>query len=253
MRRQLGVGGRLRNHVVHSALPGDMTQTMSRHALNEKRPLLLASIAVAVAYYWFRDAAIPEMFLVALKGSAVGLLAIYAYLRHAHPDARVLTWMLGLGALGDITIEYDFTIGGLCFFLAHIFALNLFLRHRREHLTTSQKGVAVALLVLTPLIAWTLPADRAAAFGVAFYALTLGGMAGSAWVSTFPRYRVGLGAVLFVASDLLIFAELGPMAESAIPYLAIWPLYYVGQFLICIGVIQNLRRLPTGLRLASSR
>lgn len=230
-----------------------MTQAMSKHALNEKRPLLLASIAAAIAFYWFRDAAIPEMFLVALKGSAVALLAIYAYLRHAHSDARVLTWMLGLGALGDVAIEYDFTIGGLCFFLAHIFGLNLFLRHRRQSLTSSQKGAAVALLVLTPLIAWTLPADRAAASGVALYALTLGGMAASAWVSTFPRYRVGLGAVLFVASDLLIFAELGPLAESPIPYLAIWPLYYLGQFLICIGVIQSLRKPPAGLRLASSR
>lgn len=226
---------------------------MPKRALNEKRPFLLASIAAAIAYYWFRDAAIPEMFLVALKGSAVALLAVYAYLRHSHPDARLLVWVMGLAALGDIAIEYDFTIGGMFFFLAHIFALSLFLRHRRDTLTSSQKGVAVALLVLTPLIAWTLPEDRAVAAGVALYALTLGGMAASAWASTFPPYRVGLGAVLFVVSDLLIFAEMGPLFGSPLTQAAIWPAYYVGQFLICTGVIQGLPKPPPGLRLASSR
>ncbi len=42
---------------------------------------------------------------------------------------------------------------------------------------------------------------------------------------------------MFVASDLLIFARLGPLATSPLPGLLIWPLYYFGQFLICIGVV----------------
>ena len=44
-------------------------------------------------------------------------------------------------------------------------------------------------------------------------------------------------AVMFAVSDLLIFADLGPLADSALPGLLIWPLYYFGQFLICTGVI----------------
>ena len=47
---------------------------------------------------------------------------------------------------------------------------------------------------------------------------------------------MALGAVLFVVSDLLIFARLGPLAGSAIPPLAIWPLYFAGQVLIATGV-----------------
>ena len=66
-------------------------------------------------------------------------------------------------------------------------------------------------------------------------------MAATAWASRFSRYHVGIGAVLFVISDLLIFAEFGPLAESTIPSLLIWPLYYAGQFLICTGIIQTLR------------
>lgn len=226
---------------------------MPRRALNEKRPFLLASITAAAAFYWFQNAEVPELLVVALKGSAVALLAAYAFLRHSHRDARLLTWMLGLGALGDIAMQYDFTIGGLVFFLAHLFALTLFLGHRRDTLTASQKLAAVALLLLTPLIAWVLPQDRPAAPGIALYALALGGMAASAWASDFPRYRVGAGAVLFVLSDLLIFAQMGPLAESVLPRLAIWPTYYLGQFLICVGVIQSLRKRAPELRLVGSQ
>ncbi len=95
---------------------------MSRHALYEKRPLLLASIVAAVAYFFARDAEIPEILAIALKGASVGLLAAYAWLRHSAPDARVLTWVLGVAELGDVAIEYDQRIGGLLFFAGHVFA-----------------------------------------------------------------------------------------------------------------------------------
>ena len=77
---------------------------------------------------------------------------------------------------------------------------------------------------------------------VAFYALGLGAMAATAWLSSFSRYRLGLGAVMFVASDLLIFAQMSLLADSPLPGLLIWPLYYFGQFLICVGVVGELRR-----------
>ena len=35
---------------------------------------------------------------------------------------------------------------------------------------------------------------------------------------------------------------MGPMAQSPIPHLLVWPLYYFGQFLITVGVIGALRR-----------
>ena len=53
---------------------------------------------------------------------------------------------------------------------------------------------------------------------------------------------VGLGALLFVASDLLIFARLGHVLDEALTGWFVWPLYYAGQFLICTGVIRAVRR-----------
>jgi uncharacterized membrane protein YhhN len=61
----------------------------------------------------------------------------------------------------------------------------------------------------TVIIAYLLPADRAGAPGVALYSLGLSLMAATAWTSRFHRFRVGIGAVMFVVSDLLIFARAG--------------------------------------------
>jgi len=98
------------------------------------------------------------------------------------------------------------------------------------------------MLVLIPVIAFMLPTERAAAPGITLYSAGLAAMTAAAWTSSFPRYRVGLGAVMFAVSDLLIFSRMGPLAQSPLPDLLIWPLYYFGQFLICVGVVGELRR-----------
>jgi uncharacterized membrane protein YhhN len=216
---------------------------MPKHALIDKRPILLASMAVALAYYVLRQSpVVPELWLIPLKGSAVGLLALYAFVRHAGTDARFLGAMFVLAALGDMGIEIDRMAGAILFFGYHVVAMSLYLRHPREHATPSQKAAAVVMLVLTPAIFWLLPAERAEAWPVALYGLALGGMAASAWLSAFPRYRVGVGAVLFLASDLLIVAGMGPLMGEPLHQWLIWPLYYLGQLLIVLGVIQHQRR-----------
>ena len=215
---------------------------MPRRALIEHRPWLLASLAFGISYFFVKDSAVPGLYLMVWKGAGVALLAIYAGLRGKGVDGKLLAGVMALGALGDVLIEIDTGAGGAAFFAGHIVAIWLYARHRRQVVTSSQKLAAVALLIATPVIAYLLPADRAAAWPLALYALALGGMAGMAWTSAFPRYRVGIGALLFVASDLLIFAEMGSLAESALPGLTIWPLYYFGQLLICTGVVTGLRR-----------
>jgi uncharacterized membrane protein YhhN len=49
-----------------------------------------------------------------------------------------------------------------------------------------------------------------------------------------------VGAVLFLASDLLIVAGMGPLMGEPLHQWLIWPLYYLGQLLICLGVVQAL-------------
>ena len=226
---------------------------MSRRALAEKRPFLLASIAAALAFYVLRWGAWPELYLIPLKGAGVALLAVYLWMRHSSPDARLMAWAFGAASLGDMAIEFDRTIAGLLFFAYHVMALGVYLRNRRETLAPSQKWAAAAMLLLTPLIAWSMPADRTEATNLALYGLALGAMAASAWASAFPRYRVGAGAVLFLVSDLLLFAELGPLQGSIVPQLTVWPLYYLGQLLIATGIAQTLRKRDPELRVVHSK
>ena len=210
---------------------------MAKRALSEQWPWLLASLIAGISYYLVAGSDVPGPYQIAWKGAGVGLLAVWALMRRRSSDARQIGAVLVLGALGDMAIEVSMVAGAGAFLLGHLLAIRLYLRHPRAATSLSQRLAAAALVVLTPLLAWQLSGSLAAAV----YAVGLGGMAGTAWLSNFPRYRVGLGAVLFVASDLLIFARLGVLADSAVPGLLIWPLYYFGQFLICVGVIGAFR------------
>jgi len=215
---------------------------MPKRALAEKRPWLLASLLAGISYYFVRDGQIPGLYLMAWKGAGVALLALYALARHKGADSRQIAAVMAFGALGDVLIELVLEWGAVAFLIGHLIAIYLYWRHRRARLSPSQKLAGIAFAALIPAISFMLPADRAAAPGVALYALGLGLMTAAAWTSSFPRYRVGLGAVMFAVSDLLIFARIGPMAQSPLPNLLIWPLYYFGQFLICTGVVGELRR-----------
>jgi uncharacterized membrane protein YhhN len=214
---------------------------MPKRALIDKMPLLLASLALAVVFCGLRLTNLPGLWLIPLKAAPVALLALFALLQGAGRDGRLLGLMMAVAALGDIALEIDFSAGVLIFFLYHVLAIALYLRHPRERASGTQKATAVTMLLLTPLLAWLFPADRTIAWPAGIYGLALGGMASCAWMSAFSRYRVGTGAALFLASDLLILAGMGPLMGQSWPVVLIWPLYYVGQLLISLGVLQRLR------------
>jgi hypothetical protein len=215
---------------------------MTKRALIEKRPMLVVSLAAAIAFCALRLTAIPEIWLIALPGLATGFLALYAWLQKAGRDGSQLAAMMAVAAVRDVAFQLDLAVSALVFFLYHMIAMALYLRHPRAHTTATQKATALAMLLLTPALAWLLPADRTLAPILALYGLALGGMASCAWMSAFPRYRVGIGAALLLASDLIVIAGLGPLMGQQLPNAIAWPLYYVGQLLITIGVVQTLRR-----------
>lgn len=210
---------------------------MPKRALIEQRPWLLASIAAACAFYFLSDNPIGELYLIMLKGAGVGFLAVYAFYRSDGIDGMILVAVLALSAAADVALELDFQIGGALFALSHCAAILLYLRNRRQNPTSSQLALGAVLFAGAPAITFILTADLM----ITIYATFLGAMAGAAWTSSFPRYRVGIGAVLFVVSDWLIFSRMGPMNLAPLPDLLIWPLYYGGQLLIATGVVQTLR------------
>ena len=213
---------------------------MPKSALLNHRPWLLLSLVAGIGFYWINEEMIGGVWWIALKGAAVGCLAIYAFWRTAGLDGAILTVSLALSAAGDMALEINFGVGGGLFFAAHCAAIVMFIRNVRPQPTRSQILCAIALMIVTPIVAYLL-SHR---LEVALYCVGLGLMAGAAWMSRFPRYRVGLGAVLFVCSDWLIFSRLGSIDLAPLPDALVWPLYFSAQFLIATGVVQTLRAKP---------
>ncbi|MEM6267199.1 MAG: lysoplasmalogenase family protein, partial [Pseudomonadota bacterium] len=212
-------------------------RAMPRRALIDHRPWLLASITAAIAYYFLWDNPLGGLWLILLKGAAVGFLTIYAMRRGKGLDGAILTLALALSAAADMVLELNFYAGGALFFVSHVVAISLYLRNRRAPHEASWGAAALAMLLLTPLTTYLLSQSPI----VAGYSVGLAGMAAAAWQSRFPRHRVAAGAILFIVSDWLLFSQLGPLDLAPLPDLLVWPLYYAAQLLIATGVVQTLR------------
>jgi uncharacterized membrane protein YhhN len=215
---------------------------MPHRALVDHRPWLLISLIAGISYFFVSDAPIGGIWLMLWKGAGVAFLAVYAAFRGRGSDGALIAAALAFGAMGDIALETSFLIGGALFAIGHTIAIALYLRNRRAKTSPSQALAGLSLLVLTPLIAalMTFPIENwLVATG---YSAIVGAMAAAAWTSRFPRYRVGIGAAMFVVSDLLIFAREAAVLPDPVTGWLIWPLYYGAQFLIAVGVVQTLRK-----------
>jgi len=200
--------------------------------------LFVLALIAGAAYFIASRMGFTGIWSVPLKGACVALLALWAALQARSLDGWLIAAVMALGALGDVLIETaGLSAGAIGFLVGHVVAVGLYLRNRQGN---AWAAIPVALLVA--LIAWWLPLARGLAPGIAVYALGLGAMAGTALTSRFARDNAGLGALMFVASDLLIFAQLGPLHGSALPGLLIWPLYVAGQAAIAWGVVTTLRQ-----------
>ena len=189
---------------------------MAKQALIEQRPWLLASITAATAFYFLSDNPVFEgTWGLLAKGASVGLLALYVLLRLPHGrrglDGALVVAMLVLAAAGDVAIELDFVIGGAFFAAAHCVSAGLYLRNLHKRPSPTQKMTGAALLLGTPLISYLLSGQGQ----IALYASFLGAMASAAWMSHYPRYRVGTGAVLFLPAAPL-WAGMAAVAGGAL-------------------------------------
>ena len=196
----------------------------------------LAALLAGLSYLFVARHDSGALYIV-WKGAGVTLLALWCVMQARQAAGWMIAAVMAFGALGDILIETSvLTAGALAFALGHIVAMVLYWQNRRAELSPSQKALAITLLIATPLVSWWLTK----APEVTFYAALLGGMAAAAWISRFPRYRTGIGAVMFVVSDWLIFARLGQLSSAVWVSYAIWLLYFGGQAMIATGVVKTL-------------
>lgn len=208
--------------------------------------MLIAAVVAGASYMASWASPIPPAASVVWKGSGVALLALYAALTARGADRWLLTAVMALGATGDVLLETSgLTAGAAAFLAGHLTAVWLYLKNRRAGLSAVERIAAPAFAVAVVILAFALPADRAGAPAAAAYAAGLGAMAASAWISRFPRRMTALGAMMFVVSDLLIFARTGrPWAHALWAGLAVWGLYFGGQTLIVLGVTRTISSSP---------
>lgn len=197
----------------------------------------LAALAAGLSYMvsWGLD--LPDGAAIAWKGAGVGLLAVWASLQGRSTDHRLLAAVLLLGATADMVLELNFVGGAAIFAVGHVVAITLYLRNRGTGMAARDIALAGLFVAGTVFMASRLAiADMAIA--VAFYTLILAAMAASALLSRFPV--AAAGALLFVASDLLIFARMDSLAGAPWVNAAVWLSYFGGQALIAWGVIRRL-------------
>ena len=204
------------------------------------RLVLIAAVIAGVSYLYVVGAHMSGPFATVWKGAGVGLLALYAALQARSTDGWLIALVMAFGGLGDVLLDASNMMpGAVAFILGHVTAIALYLRNRRDSLAPSQKWLATLVLPLGVLIAvWSVPFEIRPMIGI--YAGFVAAMAAAAWISRFPRYRTGIGAMMFLASDLLIFARMGPLSGAAWVGFGIWGLYFAGQLLIVLGVTQKL-------------
>ena len=216
---------------------------MSRSPAALKHLWLFGLAIVAGGSYWLiGEHHLPQPVSVAWKGSGVGLLGLWAALNAQRSLAWWFVLVLALDALGDVLIDVvSLRRGALAFVIGHVIASLFYLAHRRRLVAASQVALAAMLFFGVPLICFLMaPHDHKMV--VTSYGASVGAMAAMAWVSRFPRYRVGIGTVLFVASDLIIVAGLDLPGHPFVTQTLIWPLYFSGQALIAWGVVSSLVR-----------
>ena len=193
------------------------------------------SFFVAVHEHWTGPA------IWVWKTTGVAFLAVWAAANAREKNGWLIAAALGFGALGDYLLDArGLVTGAAAFAIGHLIAITLYLTNRRAQMTGSQRLLGVLTIPATLVIVWAMLSPAPGWWHAAVYSLFVVAMAAAAWTSRFPRYRTGIGAMLFLASDLFIFAGEGEVLSRKVTMWLVWPLYFGGQALIAWGVVKTL-------------
>ena len=179
----------------------------------------------------------------AWKTTGVGFLALWAAANARERHGGLIAAALAFGALGDYLLDAKGLVAGAAAFaVGHVVAIALYLMNRRTQTTQSQRLLGWLTMPATLAIVWGMLSPAAGWWHAAVYSLFVAAMAAAAWTSRFPRYCTGIGAMLFLASDLFIFAGEGGVLGKDVTMWLVWPLYFAGQALIAWGVVGTLAK-----------
>lgn len=218
--------------------------------------LLLTSIVCSGVYLATKSVQ-PFPGSVVLKALGIAPLAVMAVrlLREAKSRPRGIEWLrdrdnlilgaaLAFSCLGDIFLDLPgqrFIHGLVSFLVSHFIYILLFVRNWQRPLRPSggQMALAAAVLVYSLLLSSWLSPDLGKLGGpVMVYVCAITIMAVSTIFAGFAKPWVWIGAILFLISDSMIAVGKFKTPVPLSKYL-IWTTYYLGQYGIAIGFLQE--------------
>tara|TARA_R110001606_G_scaffold313588_1_gene460216 strand:- start:50 stop:697 length:648 start_codon:yes stop_codon:yes gene_type:complete len=178
-----------------------------------------------------------------VKTTSTALLALWAYLAGG---PLLLVAALGLSSLGDLFLalkgEAWLKPGMAAFFLAHVAYVALFWSLGAEERTLLVLAAQIVLVLAgAAFIRWLVPWLGEMRNPVIIYAGVIL-MMGAAALNLQPAlWPVTLGALMFIASDVILSLQLFTKPADApagmLSSLAVWFLYFGGQVLIAWGLL----------------
>jgi len=173
------------------------------------------------------------------------MLALYCVYISSLP-LYIMAAGFAFSALGDFFLDIPddkgFLLGLAAFFAAHI----AFLAYLWPHMAPLSQlnpamlgGLGLLFSVNTWFYLWLRPSlDKPLHVPVAAYSTIIAFMGMAAIGTTLPSYLVPLGALLFIASDVVLAIE---KFKTKFPYAKTlnWLLYASGQIILAIGVVST--------------
>lgn len=214
--------------------------------------VLIAAIIVGLTHTVTWSAELSDPVKLTWRFASVGLLAVYAALNARNLDGWLLTAVMFISACADVLLVISGqSVGAMTFIIADCFAIALYCRNLRPNLKLGW-FVGVGLFVAAiSAISYLLPSDRDFAVVIAIFVVPLATMAALTFLTRFQPLLVGVGAMMILFTDLLIFGRMGPLNGLAGMSEVIWLCYFVGEVLVAYGVTRGLRAFnATGPRTA---
>ena len=204
-------------------------------------PILILAIVFAAIFFALRWRAFFAL-RPFIKAAMAILLAVYC-LQVPNVPLYIMAAGFALSAFGDFFLDLRgekwFLPGLISFFIAHVaFAVYLFPHAATLSMYTGYEwGMSAGLIAATlGFYLWlkpALPSDMK--IPVAAYSVVITIMGIAALTTTLPSLLVPIGAILFIASDVVLAVERFKF-KFPLDKQINWALYASGQILLAVGV-----------------
>lgn len=212
----------------------------------DSRNIWLAAVFVGVVYWigslarsgvaFAELASIPKPLIVATKGLFSALLAMSVFAARKASASNIVGAALAISAVGDVLlVTIGSAAGGLAFAVAHLAAGYAYAKSLRDNNSAARWLFAIAVPLVALVSSYLALRDTDQIILMSLFPLISATMAALAILSRFPLWLSGLGAAIFVASDVLFLADLGILRRSGEWGFLTWASYAVGYAMVARG------------------